>query len=167
MLVNLTKAEMSACEQNAALRWQIARLSGVKDQQKAPQDNVDLLGIKAEVAVSKVLQLPYSPAALGIDSGADLWAGDWSIDVKASFHESGRLLFKSLESFRADMAILVTATDDPASMLIIGGISQRRFVEDAKNVDLGHGMCWIVEPHNLTRIEKIWLSITERRLALI
>lgn len=164
MLVKLTKAEMSACDQNAALRWQIARLSNVKDQQKAPQENVDLLGIKAEVAVSKVLQLPYSPAALGIDSGADLWAGDWSIDVKASFHEGGRLLFKSLESFRADMAILVTATDDPAAMLIVGGIGQKRFLSDAKEVNLGHGNCWIVEAHNLAPIEEVWFTLTQRRV---
>jgi hypothetical protein len=164
MLVRLTKAEMAACNQGAALRWQIARLSDVKDQQKAPQENVDLLGIKAEVAVSKVLQLPYSPATLGIDSGADLWAGDWSIDVKASFHESGKLLFKSVESFRADMAILVTATDDLEVMRIVGGIGHKQFLSKAREVNLGHGNCWVVEPQSLTPIEEIWSAITQFRV---
>jgi hypothetical protein len=163
--VKLSKAEVSACEQGAALRWQMARSSGVADQQKAPQDNIDLLGIKAELAVSKVLQLQYSPAALGIDNGTDMWAGDWSIDVKASFHERGRLLFKSKESFRADMSVLVTATDDPAVMLIEGGISHKRFMAEAKAVNLGHGVCWIVERHELTPIEEIWLAITKIRVA--
>lgn len=163
--VKLSKAEVSACEQGAALRWQMARSSGVTDQQKAPQDNIDLLGIKAELAVSKVLQLPYSPAALGIDNGTDMWAGNWSIDVKASFHERGRLLFKSKESFRADMSVLVTATDDPATMFIEGGISHKRFIAEAKAVNLGHGVCWIVERHELTPIEEIWLAITKIRVA--
>lgn len=162
--VKLTRAELSACEQGAALRWQMARSSGVADQQKAPQDNIDLLGIKAELAVSKVLQLPYSPAALGIDNGTDMWAGDWSIDVKASFHERGRLLFKSKESFRADMSVLVTATDDPSVMFIEGGISQRRFMAEAKAVNLGHGNCWIMERPDLTSIEEIWLAITKIRV---
>jgi hypothetical protein len=162
--VKLSKAEVSVCEQAAALRWQMARSSGVADQQKAPQDNIDLLGIKAELAVSKVLQLPYSPTALGIDNGTDMWAGDWSIDVKASFHERGRLLFKSKESFRADMSVLVTATDDPAVMFIEGGISHKRFMAEAKAVNLGHGVCWIVERHELTPIEEIWLAITKIRV---
>jgi hypothetical protein len=162
--VRLTKAEMSACDQGASLRWQMARSSGVSDQQKAPQENIDLLGIKAELAVSKVLQLPYSPAALGIDNGTDMWAGDWSIDVKASFHPRGRLLFKSKESFRADMSVLVTATEDPSVMFIEGGISRNRFMSEAKAVNLGHGNCWVVEGSELTPIEEIWLAITKVRV---
>jgi hypothetical protein len=164
MNVKLTKAEMSACDQGAALRWQMARSSGVTDQQKAPQENIDLLGIKAELAVSKVLQLPYNPSALGIDNGTDMWAGDWSIDVKASFHERGRLLFKSKESFRSDISILVTATADPSVMFIEGGVSQKRFLADAKAVNLGHGVCWIIERGDLTPIEEIWLAITKIRV---
>ena len=96
MLVQLSLKEMSQCNQAAAMRWQLARASGIvnqrRDQVKSQQD-LDLLGVKAEVAVSKVFNIPHQHA-IGVDDGCDLWLDDISVDVKATFHKSGRLLFK-------------------------------------------------------------------------
>jgi hypothetical protein len=114
MRIKLTRQEMAAVDQAAALRWQLARASGVANQKRAGEsdDDLDKLGLKAEMAVSKCLCLTYSPQSLGIDNGIDMWFGDVGIDVKATFHPSGKLLFKSLEAFKADAAILVTKTDE-------------------------------------------------------
>ena len=54
MLVSLTQKEVAQCHQAAAMRWQLARASGVVNQRrdKGRSDaDLDLLGVKAELAV--------------------------------------------------------------------------------------------------------------------
>jgi hypothetical protein len=164
--VRLTRAEMAMAEQAATLRWQLARASGVGNQRRDARSDadIDLIGVKAEMAVAKVLQLPYAAAAMGVDSGADMWSEDVGIDVKASFHPDGRLLFKSKEAFKADSAVLVVATAEADVMRVVGGIGRDRFQVDAEEVDLGRGPCWIVPTEKLASIEDIWLGLTQRRV---
>ena len=73
------------------MRWQMNRASGIEQQRKAPQDvgDIDLLGIRAECAVAKALDLDFNPYHLGIDSGADLFAGDISLRVGEGDGERG------------------------------------------------------------------------------
>ena len=164
--VRLTRSEMSEVKQAAALRWQLARASGVVNQRKDIRSDadIDLLGLKAEMAVAKALQLPYRASDLGIDSGADMWSEDVSIDVKATYHKSGKLLFKSLDSFVAEYAILVTISDDEDLMRIVGGMGRDRFKLEAVETDLGRGICWVVPQDILTPIEGVWLTLTQWRL---
>jgi len=164
--VRLTRSEMSEAKQAAALRWQLARASGVVNQRKDIRSDadIDLLGLKAEMAVAKALQLPYRASDLGIDSGADMWSEDVSIDVKATYHKSGKLLFKSLDSFVAEYAILVTISDDEDLMRIVGGMGRDRFKLEAVETDLGRGICWVVPQDILTPIEGVWLTLTQWRL---
>jgi len=164
--VRLTRSEMSEAKQAAALRWQLARASGVVNQRKDIRSDadIDLLGLKAEMAVAKALQLPYRASDLGIDSGADMWSEDVSIDVKATYHKSGKLLFKSLDSFVAEYAILVTISDDEDVMRIVGGMGRDRFKLEAVETDLGRGICWVVPQDILTPIEGVWLTLTQWRL---
>ena len=65
--VRLTRAEMAMAEQAATLRWQLARASGVGNQRRDARSDadIDLIGVKAEMAVAKVLQLPYAATAMG------------------------------------------------------------------------------------------------------
>ena len=65
--VRLTRAEMAMAEQAATLRWQLARASGVDNQRRDVRSDadIDLIGVKAEMAVAKVLQLPYAATAMG------------------------------------------------------------------------------------------------------
>ena len=71
-----------------------ALASGIEPQRVAPQEagNIDLLGIRAECAVAKALGLDFNPYHLGIDNGADLFAGDVSIDVKARFQRQKHIV---------------------------------------------------------------------------
>lgn len=165
--VRLTRQELADAKQGAALRWQMARASGVGNQRRADvsDNDVDLLGIKAEIATAKLLSLHYNAAKLGIDDGSDLWFGDTSIDVKATFHQSGRLLFKSVDAFRADCAILVTATDQEDVMAVVGGVSRKAFAERHTVEDLGHGQCCTMPQSAVWPIEQMWLQLCLRRHA--
>jgi hypothetical protein len=165
MRVRLTRQDMSNAMKAARGRQQLNRASGVVNQKRAGNSamDVEFLGMKAEIAVAKILNADFSPFDLGIDDGADMWLGGYSIDVKASFHTNGQLLFKSREAFRADCAILAIAADEDDVMNIIGGCTRNRFINEAENVDLGRGPCWVMKQHNLSPIEAVWRKLTEEQ----
>ena len=157
--VKLEKHELHQCNQAAALRWQLARASGVANQRKdggRSDSDVDLLGLKAELAVSKVLGCDHNVFQLGIDDGADMFLNKIAIDVKSTFHENGKLLFKSLEAFKAHCAVLVTATNDADVMSIVGFAPKSEFQKYASKEDLGHGPCFTMEQKYLRPIENLW-----------
>ncbi len=164
--VKLTHQEMLECKQAATLRWQLARASGVINQKKDNNRNdgdLDLLGIKAEIAVSKVLECNHNVFQLGVDSGVDMFLGNLSIDVKSTFHENGKLLFKSLEAFKSSCSVLVTASSEDNVMIIAGYIPRKIFLSEAQQTDLGHGMCFTMEQIYLRPIESLWKVYQEMR----
>jgi len=170
ILVTLTKAEISQCKQAAALRWQLARASGVVNQRKdtdSSDDDVDYLGIRGELAVAKVLGCDYTPSALGIDEGIDMFINDLSIDVKSTFHQSGKLLFKSIPAFKSDIAILVTATAWEEKMNVCGWVSLGRFKEKAEESDFGKGTCWTMDQDQLAPLKNLWLKIIKEKLGKV
>ena len=71
MFVPLSPAELSACRQAATFRWQMARAAGVENQRRdgnRSDEDVDYLGIRAELAAAKLYGLDYSPYRLGVDA---------------------------------------------------------------------------------------------------
>ena len=115
MIVKLNKAEMALTEQAGKLRWQLARAAEVKDRvidkDRSPK-KIDLIGIRAEVVVAKVLNLDFSASTLGIDLGGDLFIPlkdneFLSVQVKSTFHKNGNLLFRRDCKFEFDLAVLV------------------------------------------------------------
>ena len=165
MLVQLSPKEMSQCKQAAAMRWQLARASGVVNQRKdksRSDADLDLLGVKAEVAVSKVFNIPHQHA-IGVDDGCDLWLDDISVDVKATFHKSGRLLFKRKEAFKADCAVLVCQIE-PNKLNVVGYASQTTFMNKAQEIDLGHGKGWAMMQDELNSLERLWYAARKSEL---
>ena len=167
MLVKLNPREMSECEQAAALRWQLARASGVGNQrtdQKRTDADVDLLGVMAEKAVSKIFDIEYNPLHhLGVDSGKDLWLGDISIDVKSTFYKTGKLLFKSKEAFKAHCAVLVCKHDEDI-LDVVGYAPRSAFLREGKEADLGYGVGFYMEQDSLRPMQDLWRVYTEHRL---
>jgi hypothetical protein len=163
MIVKLSRQEESQCKQASRMRWQMNRASGIEQQRKAPQDagDIDLLGIRAECAVAKALSLDFNPYHLGIDSGADLFAGNISIDVKARFNGSNTL-FGRPEKFRADVVVSCEQVKDGIG--IVGWASKQRFLERAQVRDLGHGETMALPDSELTDISVLWREITARRV---
>ena len=166
LLIHLTPAELSRCKQAASLRWQLARASGVVDQRRDSSRqsyDLDLLGVKAEQAVAKALDLEYT-TTLGIDDGADLYAGDVSIDVKATFYSNGKLLLRSQAQAKAQVFVLVAAVkDEEAVMRLCGWISRREFLAQCKTIDLGHGPGLAMEQADLRHMTELWGLLVTRR----
>jgi hypothetical protein len=165
MLVTLSPKEMSKCNQAATLRWQLARASGVSNQRrdKGRSDaDLDLLGVKAEVAVSKVFNLDHD-YSMGVDDGSDLWLDDISVDVKATFHKGGRLLFKKRSSFKADCAVLVCQIR-PDQFNVAGYASKATFLKKSKELDLGHGKGWAMDQDELSPLERLWFASRKSNL---
>jgi hypothetical protein len=83
--VRLKKSELSECRQFASLRWQMARLSHVKNDRRdqgRTDNDIDELGIKAEKAVAKLFGLDFKASAMGIDSGDDKNILDKNVSTK-------------------------------------------------------------------------------------
>jgi hypothetical protein len=170
MKVRLKRSEVAIAEQAAALRWQLARASGVENKridQTRTDNDVDLLGIKAEIAVAKIFDIPFSASELGVDSGNDLFinagARELSLQVKATFYEKGRLLFAGNKPFTWDAAILVCSTDEPNVMRIDGWISRKDAHSAVLIKDLGQGNGRCIEPESLSSIEELWAFIQRMR----
>jgi len=166
MIVKLSPKEMSNCKQAATFRWQLARACGVANQRRdqGRNDNdLDLLGIQAEVCVAKVFDIEHNPFQLGVDSGEDMWLGDLSIDVKSTFYPRGKLLFKNMESFKADCSVLVCKQEED-TFRVAGYCSQKTFSKLSKPMDLGHGVGMVLDQGELSPIEKLWAYYTFRRL---
>jgi hypothetical protein len=165
MLIKLSPKEMSQCNQAATMRWQLARASGVKNQRRdqgRSDADLDLLGVKAEVAVSKVFNIPHQHA-ICVDDGCDLWLEDISVDVKATFHKKGRLLFKRKDAFKADCAVLVCQIE-PDRLKVAGYASQATFMEKAQEIDLGHGKGWAMDQDQLNSLERLWYAARQSGL---
>jgi len=166
VLVKLTPKEISHCKQAATFRWQLARASGVVNQRRdqgRDDNDLDLLGIQAEICVAKVFDIEHNPFQLGVDSGEDMWLGDISIDVKSTFYPKGRLLFKSLESFKADCSILVCKQEENI-FNVAGYCSKKMFEKKSTLMDLGHGVGSVLDQENLYPLEKLWAYYTIKRL---
>ena len=164
MNIKLSKKEISEVNQIARLRWQLARASGVVNQRKdnnRSDDDVDKLGYAGEYAVAKLFNLKFNPSILGIDDGFDLWINDLSIDVKTTFYETGVLLFKSKEAFKADVGILVTATGSENIFKIVGFISRKEFKEKSE-IFKENGFC--VQQKDLMPIERLWKYTRQKEL---
>jgi hypothetical protein len=168
LIITLTKEDIARCKQAAALRWQLARASGVVNQRKdtdSTDNDLDYLGLKAELAVAKAFNTEFRPENFGIDSGVDMFIDSIGIDVKATFHQQGHLLFKTLDAFKADLAILVTATDNDNVMKITGWISRDRFLNTTVQKDFGKGNCYVIPQDQLATIEDLWLKMTGKKYA--
>lgn len=165
LLIQLSKAELSQCKQAAALRWQLARASGVVNQRRDSRsdEDIDFLGIRAEVAVAKAYGLPYTPSALGIDEGVDMYADNLSIDVKSTFHSTGTLLLKSKEAAKADIFVLVSDTPQDDLMNILGWTQRQTFLDKCNTTDFGKGVCFTMEQAQLYRPADLWLHLTKHK----
>lgn len=170
IFVPLTPAELSSCRQAATFRWQMARASGVENQRRdgnRSDEDVDYLGIRAELAVAKLYNLDYSPHHLGVDDGVDMHCESISIDVKSTFHTTGKLLLKSKKFVTADMYIMVTACSEESLMRVVGGVTADTFLKNCVEEDLGHGRGLSLTQDKLSSPQAIWRFLTCRKFLAV
>ena len=166
ILVELTEPELYGAKQGANLRYQLARLSGLVSKNRddrTPQD-LELLGICAEMEVCKIFQVAYDPCRLGFDNGVDIWVGKIGVDVKATFHQHGKLLFLDADAFKAPVAVLVTATQQPNVMRVVGCISRKAYLDRCVDFDIGKGKCLSVSQDQLSDLSQLWSASVRDRL---
>ena len=163
--VRLSPKEIAECEQAANFRGALARASGVVNQRKDSSRSdydIDLTGIKGELAVAKVYQAEFNVFNFGIDSGVDMFIEGVAIDVKSTTHLNGKLLFKSKESFKSPYAILAIVID-PDIVRIAGWISRVSFAEEAKTFNFNKTSLAMTQ-EELRSPESFWLNITKLRV---
>ena len=122
------------------------------------QHEADFLGVMGEYAVSKYLKIPMDTEVnLQGDGGEiDLWLGDWSIQVKSTKYESGRLVFNSLDEAKALIDVLTICNIKEKTVNIVGYISNKELMKRIYKKDLGFGIRYCVNQEDLTDIS--WLS---------
>lgn len=164
--VTLTERDLHTAKQAASFRSLFARATGVGNQQRDDRsgESLDYLGLRAEIAVAKIFNADYDPNSRGIDNGVDMWIGGVGIDVKATFHQNGRLLFKSLDAFRARIAILATAGAAENVVNVIGCISKETFAKKCSEFDVGKGIGYAVEQNDLEPLNALWDFTTRKSL---
>ena len=169
--VTLSNKELFNCQQAANFRSMLARASGVTNQRKDPtrtDQELDLVGIKGELAVSKAYQTDFNVFEFGVDAGIDMFIGEVALDVKTTKHVSGVLLFKTVESFKAPIAVLCVEIDQN-TMGIAGWINRKDFAAkccefiNPKIKNKTGSVC--VNQDQLQSPESLWLKTTELRLA--
>ena len=174
MIIKLNESEMALTEQAGKLRWQLARAANVADRvidkDREPL-SIDRLGVRAELAVAKILGLDFSASTLGIDSGNDLFVPIKNdrfitLQVKSTFHEHGNLLFPKTCKFEFTFAVLVCQRKEPNQFDVAGCIGVNKINQKKRKVDKGKGYTgWQVDRQDLAPISELWAWIQERRFS--
>lgn len=138
----------------------ICRMQSTRPRGEEGRDDSDIAGARAEFAVAKLFGLEKPKFNVLGDEGKDLWFGDKSIDVK--FTKTNELIFDSLDSFKADIAVLVTPKGN--ELLVQGGISRRAFTGKFKERQKKYGIKLCVDLEDLTPPETLWKHLREEQI---
>ena len=121
------------------------------------QSEADILGVMGEYAVSKYLSIPMDTEVnLQGDGGeVDLWLGDWSIQVKSTKYDNGRLVFNSKDEMKALIDVLTICNIQKQTVNIVGYISNKDLQQKMYEKDLGFGVRYCIDQDELKDIS--WL----------
>ena len=121
------------------------------------QSEADILGVMGEYAVSKYLSIPMDTEVnLQGDGGeVDLWLGDWSIQVKSTKYDNGRLVFNSKDEMKALIDVLTICNIQKQTVNIVGYISNKDLQQKMYEKDLGFGVRYCIDQDDLKDIS--WL----------
>ena len=121
------------------------------------QSEADILGVMGEYAVSKYLSIPMDTEVnLQGDGGeVDLWLGDWSIQVKSTKYDNGRLVFNSKDEMKALIDVLTICNIQKQTVNIVGYISNKDLQQKMYEKDLGFGVRYCIDQADLKDIS--WL----------
>ena len=166
MKVRLSKRDMLEAELMARdTVFMLERMSISPRLENNNQSRLDanIFGFMAEFAVCRVLGTEPPRLNFATDGGVDLWLGDVTIDVKYTARKTSKLIFDSVDKFKSQVAILVTATDNMDVMEILGWCSKGRFIEDSYSKDFGYGKRLVMDADKLQPIEQFWLKYTQNK----
>ena len=169
--VKLARSELDRVKQNAALRYQLARAGAIKDRlvdtSRSGKD-ADEPGLKAEIAVAKLLDINFNDSAMGIDPGSDLYVmcgvDEVALQVKTTHHINAQwCLMTDHGKDNWDVLVFVRPTELDSVMQVYGWIGINEYEEKLQEVDLGHGLGKGVHIDDLRGMEELWRVINEKR----
>ena len=159
--VTLSEDEQALCRDVAMSRYATSRNLGLTQLRiDSSEMNVELLGVQGELAFAKVFDLEDPKDLLGSDGGTDYTIQDITIEVKAASRPTYRLIFRSLESFKSQVGVLVVKVNDN-SFKLIGWTTCKHFAELSQ--PLGEDG-FTLEQNQLRPIEELWKRLTIKRL---
>jgi hypothetical protein len=169
--VRLLLSELAFAERSAALQYQLARASEIKDRlidKKREGVEPDIIGLKAEIAVANLLALDFDRNRLGKDNGVDLWVPlgrqELAIQVKSSHSPKAQWLLGTPHAKHEwDITVFAKASSEPDVMTVVGWISLDKYKENLEQVDLGHGPGAAVHIKHLSSMATLWRFIQTRR----
>lgn len=161
MLVTLSDKENEYCHKVGKARYDLSRKQNLTQLRidDSPLD-VEALGAQGEFVFAKVFGFNY-PTAEGADGGVDFQEDDLTIDVKAASKEYYNLIFRSLEAFKSEVAVLVVKVSDNTFRLV-GFIYKNEFAEIAGNMQ-HRPESYIVKQKDLSSLKMLWDLIGSRR----
>jgi len=158
LIVRLTPQELHAAVTLGKDTHAICGLQGLKPRDANGKEQSEIDGARAEYAVAKLFGLEPPSLNVGSDGGIDLWFGERSIDVK--FTKTDSLIFDNVDSFKADIAVLVrNFGDDPSALGVVGCIGREAFAERSTLEDRKYGPKLCMKSEELLPPERLWREI--------
>ena len=118
-------------------------------------------GFMAEFAFARAFDLPAPKMNIVSDGGVDFWIDGVAIDVKLT--GTGKLIFDSLDAFKAHVAVLARVCDEPDCIEFLGWTGKTFFGEACYSHDFGYGERLVMDAEDLHNMGRLWVKITERR----
>tara|TARA_R110002072_G_scaffold55478_2_gene144543 strand:- start:850 stop:1356 length:507 start_codon:yes stop_codon:yes gene_type:complete len=168
MLVKLSRQDIHSSEVMGADTVKLCEMQGFSprlenDRQSRVEANI--YGFKAEFAVARLLGADLPTVNVVSDGGVDAWVDDISIDVKFNNAEFGKLIFDNMDKFKAQVAVLVGKTADPAVMRVNGWVGRKTFMEKSVSHNFGYGDRLVMNDSDLYSIETLWRKLAEKRFS--
>lgn len=115
---------------------------------------IDLLGILAEMAIAKLLGVSLEKKRmLTGDNGYDILWKNRKVEVKYTYHTKGHLMVRSKERLKADLYILLTGNEK--KMRVLGWIDKQGFLGRGTLKDFGYGPNFVIEQNELYEWDEV------------
>ncbi len=164
-VIEFTESELWTIRQMATARGRFSRASGTATQkvdESRTDVEIDLDGMLGEMAVCKWFDC-WPSLENGPDPGFDTFIGRFKVQVKATRHQNGKLLMKSLDDFDAAIAILAIINED-LTVRLPGWCSRRDFLNDHKPFNAYGKDGVALEQTKLRPISELMASIRSEQL---
>lgn len=152
---NKVKVSLSVAEQKLATfvgkrRFLMARQQGLHNRKMNPrtQEETEVNGMAAEIALCKILNV--YPDLGDQHQVADMEFCGYTIDVKQTHYENGRLLLEYAKKSYCDIYVLMVG--DMPHFRCAGLAHINKLKQESNLIDLGYGKTYGLDQGNLTDI---------------
>lgn len=166
MKIRLSKQDAHTCQLMGADTVKLCEMQGFAprlENKRQSRVEANVYGFKAEFAVARLFNMELPTINVATDGGVDLWFDDFTIDVKFTNDEYGKLIFDNMEKFKSQIGVLVGKTPDPNVMRINGYMDRTNFQKNCHSADFGYGNRLYLQHDELLPIENLWFRLNQHR----